>query len=74
MLCVIHRGRDGSRMHYGKKAGRRKPCYALHNDLLGKLGSCIHVDVTLTCTTNLNIFADHIRTFHTVLNPGLLSF
>jgi len=39
--------RDGSRMHYGKKLGLRKLCYALAMFCWKTFGPGIHVDVTL---------------------------
>ncbi|KAK3563425.1 hypothetical protein QTP86_028167 [Hemibagrus guttatus] len=33
-------GTHGTRMHYGKKASRRRQCPALDNVLQGNLGSC----------------------------------
>ncbi len=51
--------RNGCWMHYGKKTGLRRQCYALGNVVLGNLRSCIHVDVTLTPTSYLKKFTDH---------------
>ena len=45
----------GARMHYGKKAVW---CFELCWETLG---SAIHVDVILTCTTHLSIVADHVQ-------------
>ena len=40
-VCASHTwGTHGTRMHYGKKGGRRSQCDALGNILLGNLGSC----------------------------------
>ncbi len=58
-----------ARIHYGKKAGQQKQCYALGNVLLGNIGSCIHVDVTLTRTTYLKIVEDHIHSFVAMVFP-----
>ncbi|KAK3554948.1 hypothetical protein QTP86_001871 [Hemibagrus guttatus] len=56
-------------MHYGKKASRQRQCYALGNVLLETLGVAIHVDVTLTRTTYLNIVEDHVYPFLETVFP-----
>lgn len=51
-------------MHYGKKASQQ--CNALSD---GLLDPAVYVDVTLTCTTYLNIVAD--RYWHEIQKLGL---
>ncbi|KAF7654794.1 hypothetical protein LDENG_00064660, partial [Lucifuga dentata] len=46
-----------------------RQCDDLGNVLLGNLGSCIYVDVTLTCTTYLNIVANQVHTFMAMVFP-----
>ncbi|KAK3532978.1 hypothetical protein QTP70_006210 [Hemibagrus guttatus] len=58
-----------SRIHYGKKASRRRQCHAFGNVLLGNLGSCNPCDVTLTRTTYLSIVADHVHPFMETVFP-----
>ncbi len=52
-------------MHYGKKAGRWRQCDALDNVLLGNLGSCIHVDVTVTLKTVADLILPFTAPCHT---------
>lgn len=47
----------------------RRQCDPLGNVLLGTLGPAIHVDVTLTRTTNLNIVADQVHNFMETVFP-----
>ncbi|KAK1788420.1 hypothetical protein P4O66_016854, partial [Electrophorus voltai] len=64
-------GRDGTRMHYGKKASLWRQCDALGNILLGKTsGLGIHLDVTLTRTTYLNIIIDQVHPFTAMVFPN----
>ena len=48
-------------MQYGKKASWRGQCDALGKAFLETLTPVIQEDITLTCTTYLNIAADQIR-------------
>lgn len=64
-------GTNSTRMHYGKKSSRKRQCDALDNALLGTLGPAIHVEVTLTCTTYLIVFTDHVQPFIGMTFPDL---
>lgn len=61
LLFILER--DGSRMHYGKKADWQSQCYALAN--VGSWNSC---DVTVTCITYLKIVVDHIHSKSSLTN------
>ncbi len=46
--CVIYGERMAAGCTLGKKAGRRRQCFALDSVLLETLTADIHVDITLT--------------------------
>lgn len=69
MTCVLLTWKqDGTGMHHGKKASRHRQCDALGNVLLGEFW--LYVDVTLTCTTNLNIVAAQVHLLMATVFPN----
>ncbi len=62
-VCCLH----GKMLAAGCTMGRRQASGCVCNVLLRNLGSCIHVDVTLTCTPYLMIVADHIDLFMAIM-------
>ncbi len=62
-VCFLH----GKMLAAGCTMGRRQASGCVCNVLLGSLWSCIHVNVTLTCTTCLMIVADHIDLFMVIM-------
>ncbi|KAF7644629.1 hypothetical protein LDENG_00218890 [Lucifuga dentata] len=71
--CVVYLGKRCTRLHYAKKVSRQRQSDDLGNVLLGNFGSCIHVDVTLTRTTYLNITADQVHFFMTTVFPEVVA-
>ncbi len=63
-------GTQGTRMHYGKKACRRRQCNVWALFCWETLGPVILVDVTLTHTTYLSIVADHVHPFMETVFAG----
>ncbi|MCI4380731.1 hypothetical protein PGIGA_G00243310 [Pangasianodon gigas] len=69
-------GRDGTRIHYRKKASWRRQCDARGSVMLWAmfcwetLGPGIHVDVTLRHTNYLNIVAGQVKPFMATVFPN----
>jgi len=71
---VFTLGNDGNMMHCGTKRQWIERD-ALGNVLLGNPGSANHMDVNLTHATNINIVADQVHPFMTMVFPdGSSSF
>ena len=64
-------GEHGTRMHYMKKTSRGGSGMLWAMICWEVLGPAIHVDVTLTRTTYLNIVADHIHPFMEMVFPDV---
>ncbi|KAF7641348.1 hypothetical protein LDENG_00283840, partial [Lucifuga dentata] len=69
-VCVVYLEKRCTKMHYEKKVSWWRQCDDLGDVLLGNLESCIHVDVTLTRTTYLNIAADQVHHFMVTVFPN----